>query len=602
MPIIKNEYKAISIILISCMPHPKRQLDTAISPSSSTRSSPRLAASAALVMPPPITTVSIIVPQLYELPSLYHGGDPHMNAEAMNIGAYVVKSLATQKASSQVQELQANHQSELNRIQQDAADRLAELEKQQEDHATKAEQERQLLRTKYANLQSTLDTQLKLAEQQQDAIKQDHKRQLATLSETQIAKEQQARQDEKQRIQNQMDTIVRQLKEDMATRDASNQALKERISQIQADRDRDIKLAEDSGRRAIQALLDEKQASIERLEKERDRITTLLEAKVQAQSAEINAIQQLGDLIRRKPAVSATKGKEFETQMEQQLHSVFSVCEGYTLTNTANNGRGHEADFLMNMLMNTTAQTILWECKNYDNPVPAKEVQKLYRDVQENPAVSIAVMISKFTPIVGHTNSGDLDIEFINDVMYIYISRYEFKSEDLLKSLMFVFRLFWQYRTTINVDESKQKVMRSVMELHTKAVKTKSDWRKHKSGLEATVTWMGRTIDETEESLRKAIQTLEGNNEMDIPEGVFNDPKNEAESTLIQRVLKLVTFASDESLDLNELAKVLAQDRQCTENTAKNHLKSILLEGIIETRSGKATRVKGLVLNLPDTE
>jgi hypothetical protein len=89
---------------------------------------------------------------------------------------------------------------------------------------------------------------------------------------------------------------------------------------------------------------------------------------------------------------------------------------------------------------------------------------------------------------------------------------------------------------------------------------------------------------------------------MDIPEGVFNDPKNEAESTLIQRVLKLVTFAPDESLDLNELAKVLAQDRQCTENTAKNHLKSILLEGIIETRSGKATRVKGMVLNISDVD
>jgi hypothetical protein len=580
----------------------RKRLDTAISPSSSTRSSPRLAAATGLVMPPSITSVNILVPQLYEIPSFYQSGDPQMNAEAINIGAYVVKSLATQKASTQVQELEANHQAELNRIQQDAADKLAELEKQQEDQAAKAEQERQALRTKYANLQSIMDTQAQLAEQQQDTIKQDHKRQLAILSETQIAKEQQARQDEKQRIQNQMDTIVRQLKEDMAMRDASNQALKERIHQIQADRDRDIKTAEDNGRRAIQALLDEKQASIERLEKERDRITSLLEAKVQAQNAEINAIQQLGDLIRRKPAVSATKGKEFETQMEQQIHNAFSVCEGYALTNTANNGRGHEADFLMNMQMNAIAQTVLWECKNYDNPVPTKEVQKLYRDAQENPAVSIAVMISKFTPIVGHTNSGDLDIEFINDVMYIYISRYEFKSEELLKSLMFVFRLFWQYRTTINVDESKQKVMKTIMELHTKAVKTKSDWRKHKSGLEATVSWMGRTIDETEESLRKAIQTLEGNSEIDVPEGVFNDPKNEAESSLIQRVLKLVTFDSDESLDLNELAKVLAQDRQCTENTAKNHLKSILLESIIEARSGKPTRVKGMVLNLPDVD
>lgn len=602
MEAIKNEYNAAHPNSTSSMSTSRRRLDTAISPSSSTRSSPRLAAATALIMPPPITSVNILVPQQYELPSFYQAGDPQMNAEAINIGAYVVKSLATQKASTQVQELEANHQAELNRIQQDAADRLAELEKQQEDQTTKAEQERQALRTKYANLQTTLETQVQLAEQQQDAIKQDHKRQLATLSETQIAKEQQARQDEKQRIQNQMDTIVRQLKEDMATRDASNQALKERISQIQADRDRDIKTAEENGRRAIQALLNEKQASIERLEKERDRITTLLEAKVQAQTAEINAIQQLGDLIRRKPAVSATKGKEFETQMEQQIHSAFSVCEGYALTNTANNGRGHEADFLMNMLMNAIAQTVLWECKNYDNPVPAKEVQKLYRDVLENPAVSIAVMISKFTPIVGHTNSGDLDIEFINDVMYIYISRYEFKSEDLLKSLMFVFRLFWQYRTTINVDESKQKVMKTIMELHTKAVKTKSDWRKHKSGLEATVTWMGRTIDETEESLRKAIQTLEGNTEMDIPEGVFNDPKNEAESSLIQRVLKLVTFDPDESLDLSELAKVLAQDRQCSENTAKNHLKSILLESIVEARSGKPTRVKGMVLNGPEVD
>ena len=455
MTVIKNEYKGICAIYISSMPTPRKQLDNAISPSSSTRSSPRLAAA---LLQPAITTVNITVPSSYELPAFYQWSDPHINAEAITIGAFVVKSLATQKASSEAQELQAKHQAELNRIQQDANNKIAELEKQQEDQISKAEQERQSLRTKYANLQSILDTQTQLAEQQQEAIKQDHKRQLTTLSESHTAKEQQARQEEKQRIQAQMDIIIHQLKEDIATREASNEALKERISQIQADRDRDIKTAEDNGRRAIQALLDEKQASIERLEKERDRITTLLEAKVHAQTAEINAIQQLGDLIRRKPTVSATKGKEFETQMEQQLHSVFSVCDGYSLKNTANNGRGHEADFLMNVQINTILQTILWECKNYDNNVPAKEVLKLYRDVDENPVISIAVMISKFTQIVGHTSSGDLDIEFRNNVMYVYISRYEYQNEGLLKSLIFLFRLFWQYRTTINVDESKQKV------------------------------------------------------------------------------------------------------------------------------------------------
>jgi DNA polymerase III alpha subunit (gram-positive type) len=400
--------------------------------------------------------------------------------------------------------------------------------------------------------------------------------------------------EERNRIQAQMDTIVAQMKEDMATKDARVaakeahiHALGEQQNALQVEREKEIKAAEQRGQRAAQALLDEKQATIERLEKEKDRINVLLESQIAANTTEVH---QLGDVIRRRATNSSIKGRDFEEMMEHVLHSSFRLCAGYELTRTAN--KGHEADFFTAF----KEGRILWEFKNYETAVGSKEIAKLYRDVKDNPGTTIAVMISRYTPIVGHTGSGDMDIEFIDGVMYIYLSRFEFMSEDTLKSLWILFRLWWKNDSRITVDESKQGLMRLITELHERSIKAKSEWRKHKKALEDGVKWMERAVDETEESLRTAIRALEGEQANDVPPGLFNSPKNETETELIQTIVGLTQVDTAGSVELNELAREVAKARSITESTASKHIKAVMLEAVVEARSGKPTRIVGLVM------
>lgn len=569
----------------------KRTTDTVVSPSSSTRSSPRLAA---IASPLPFGTVNLLVPIDFDLPLLYTKSDPPTVAEALRLGAETYKTVFAIKSSGEAKIVQARHDAELHHIREAAAEKervlaetIATVEQERDQLIAEHRSARAAGEQKIAQLMDSLQHQKTLAEQTRQSL-------VTTMSSEAAAALAAGRAEERARIQAQMDTTVAQLKEDMArgdarvaAKEAHIHALGEQQNALQVEREKDIKAAEQRGARAAQALIDEKQVTIERLEREKERISGLLESQIAANTTEVH---QLGDVIRRRATNSSIKGRDFEEMMEHALHSSFRLCAGYELTRTAN--KGHEADFFTAF----NEGRILWEFKNYETAIGSKEIAKLYRDVKDNPGTTIAVMISRYTPIVGHTGSGDMDIEFIDGVMYIYLSRFEFMAEDTLKSLWVLFRLWWKNDVHINADESKQGLMRLITELHERAVKAKSDWRKHKKAMEDGVKWMERTVDETEETLRTAIRALEGEKAEDVPAGFFNSPKNEMETELIQTIIGLTQVDATGSVELNELAREVAKARSITESTASKHIKAVMLETVIEARSGKPTRLLGLVM------
>ena len=569
----------------------KRNAETVVSPSSSTRSSPRLAAMAS---PLPFGTINLLVPVDFDLPLLYTKSDPPTVAEALRLGAETYKTVFAIKSSGEAKLIQARHEAELHHIREAAAEKeqaLAEcittVEQERDQLIAEHRAARAVGEQKIAQLMDSLQHQKSLAEQSRQSL-------VTTMSSEAAAALAAGRAEERARIQAQMDTTVAQLKEDMArgdarvaAKEAHIHALGEQQNALQVEREKEIKAAEQRGSRAAQALIDEKQATIERLEREKERISGLLESQIAANTTEVH---QLGDVIRRRATNSSIKGRDFEEMMEHALHNSFRLCAGYELTRTAN--KGHEADFFTAF----HEGRILWEFKNYETTVGSKEIAKLYRDVKDNPGTTIAVMISRYTPIVGHTGSGDMDIEFIDGVMYIYLSRFEFMGEDTLKSLWILFRLWWKNNNVINADESKQGLMRVITDLHERSVKAKSDWRKHKKAMEEGIKWMERTVDETEETLRTAIRALEGEKTEDVPAGFFNAPKNEMETELIQTIVGLTHVDAAGSIELNELAREVSKVKSISESTAYKHIKGVLLESVVESRSGKPTRVLGLII------
>ena len=533
------------------------------------------------------------MPHDFDIPPLYLKADPPTVAEALRLGAETYKTVVTMKSSDEAKAIQAQHATEVQHIRDQMAAKeraLIAATQEAEDDRTQLLSEHRQARAaqeqKIAQLQESLQHQKALQEQTRQAT-------IASMSEAQTSALVAARTEERGRIQAQLDSAMNQLKEDMATKDARIaakeahiQALVEQQQQLQILRDADIQKAEERTRQALKPAMEEIQKTVERLEREKERLTCLFDT----QSAALNA---LTEQLSRKPTSSKAKGDAFEEQIVNELYETFGMCDGYELIHTATRGIGHEGDIFMKLMDNKT----MWETKDYGKDVDTKEITKFKRDICENKDVSVAVMISKYTKIVGKTSHGDLDIEFYNGVMCIYISRYELMAQGTLRMLLLLFRLFWQNKRTLEMDDSKQTHMRIIMELQKTAEASKTEWILHKSRMEDAVSWMGRLVKDNYMKLQNAVNVLNGTTVVDAPTTVFKDcAGNEKETALLQKILRVVKVEPESSVALNDLADLIKGE--LTAGTVAKHIRSLVLPEALEQKSGDKIRINGLALTV----
>ena len=241
---------------------------------------------------------------------------------------------------------------------------------------------------------------------------------------------------------------------------------------------------------------------------------------------------------------------------------------------------------------------VLWEFKNYDGPVGNGQIDKFKRDMRENPQARIGVMISAFTPLVGKVSRGNWDIEFIEGRMYIYLSEFESMSEDTLSFLMVLFRHYWMADKGDEANETLETVVRTLERLHTTAVKSKTEWRVHRSRMEDTIRWMAEQLEENESKLQNSLNILQHNTTaVDVPPGIFREcDGDEKMLQTIQCILDFTTGAEGDSCILNELADLVGKRKGLSRDTAKSHIRSVLLDSAFDQQKGKPGRVLGLVL------
>lgn len=492
------------------------------------------------------TTVSIVIPSTYELPEFYTTAPPDVIAEALRIGATLYETLKEMKVdegNAALAELEAKKQTDIARIREQANTNLKQLQEQ----LTESD-------VAYTTLQK----------QQQERLAS------AVLSERNTAKATYEAQ-----VQRQQETIT---------------SLQHRIQLATAERDADIQKAEERTKAALELALKEKERTIERQQLLYDKLNATLEKN----SEELSKLREAQ--LAKRLQNSKAKGDEYEAIFREKLIHAYGTGPHFSVEETAKNGFGHQAD----LIMNWDTKQILWEVKNYDYPVPTKEVDKFHRDMNENSTISIGVMVSRYTHITGKNSSGSKHIEFLNDKMYIYLNNFDAMSEDTLPGLMLLFKTYWLISRNFESQETIETAVRMIEKLHGDAVKAKTEWKQHKSHNEAMVRWMAETVERTEASLKSALQMLQGGvtkEKLVIPPRIFRDVTDEKAMECIRHVLEVTTVSKDESCVLNDVAQAVSERMGLARDTVRDNIRGLLLDAAFIPNKGKnPARIQGLQL------
>ena len=496
-------------------------------------------------------------------PVFYESANPEEISDALEIGAHMFQTVKHMRATEEIKEIEERNALEIAKIKTTAEQHIKGLE----DQIVKSEEEHMELR-------------------------KEHQQRIKQMFETQHSQEQSARQEGQEQAQRAFEQRLQQMEKELEAIREKNHALNERKAILEAGRDQDIRIAEERTKALLQHALDEKERAILRSE----RTLAGLQESYQKQAEEL---RQLADIIRKKPQQNVkTKGSEYEVIFREKLIAAYGLGEKFSLIDSAHNGIGHAGDYLMTW----ANHTILWEVKNYDRPVPSAEVDKFKRDMKENHNVRIGVMVSRYTPITGKVSKGDRDIEFVEGKMLIYLSNFEAMTEEALPSLMLLFRLWWESEKNTEEEETKEATIRSIERLHAAAVKSKVEWRLHKSRMEEAIRWFAEVVEENEQKLQHALNILHGSTILAIPEGIFRScDGDEKAQQLIQLILEHTRPSLEDdatpSLVLNDLAEIVGKAKGLSRDTAKTHIRAVLLDSAIEQAKGKSpARVLGLTL------
>ena len=537
------------------------------------------------------SVVTIQVTEGFQLPAWYETATPEQQEEALRIGASLYDTVKSAAASQAVTDIEERRAQEIARIRNDTEKRIHDLEQEltstQQQHTQRCAELIELQRTKEAQARKEAEEftraqcegEIHAATQELDAIRRS-KGQMETMLEAQ-------KREAVEQAKRQADERIKTAHYEMEVQQERMKALIAGKAALEADRDRDIRIAEERTHALLQHTLDEKERSILRGE----RFMAGLQETITQQAAEIHA---LSDLLRKKSSNVKTKGNEYEEIFRAKLVAAYSVDDRFRIEDSAKNGVGHAGDSITQHGDNS----VLWEMKNYDKPVGTSEVDKFKRDMKENPHVRIGVMVSRFTPIVGKVSRGNREIEFIEGKMHIYLSEFETMSEDMLPFLMLLFRQFWMSERGEEVSESLDTAIRHIERLHTDAVKRKTEWRLHRSRMEDSIRWMAEHVEESEAKLQNALNLLQTNTmPVDIPPGIFRDcDGDEKMLQTIQCILDFTVPSEGDVCVLNDLAELFGKRKGISRDTARSHIRGVLLDTAYDQPKGKSGRVLGLVL------
>ena len=511
-------------------------------------------------------SIELIVSQDYELPEFYKTNNTKQNEEALELGAFIYQQVGTHRSSTQIQMLEQQKAKELATLK----DQLAQV------------------RVAHQQRQEEMETQI-------ETLNHAHAIKMNQLLETQAQKEESTKQGEREAISKQYDIKIKALSQDLAVLTEQNRGLQARRDQLEADRAKDVKEAEEKTASWLQTTIDEKERTIQRLE-------TMLNSLTNSHKDLRQAFEDFSSNHLAKTSSSKAKGTTYEIILGTKLRTYYGANPGFALEEKSKSSVGHEADIIMSW----NDKKVLWEGKWYKDAIPLKEINKFLRDMHENPHILVGVMMSRDTAITGKCERGDIQTEFDGNQMMIYVSRADNYGDALYAMLPHLWKVHWESKRDRREDEDRDKAMRIIDGLIGSIAKRKLDWNVHKSRANEMLKWMSDQIGEDEDRLKKALDVLRsGDKEEEDTElsALFVDP--EGNTTMEDTIGLLNTLISPENEETNDpvtlkdLAEafVAASPTKMTIETAKTRIRKVIKPDLLEIQKGAATLIHGIVLN-----
>lgn len=200
-------------------------------------------------------------------------------------------------------------------------------------------------------------------------------------------------------------------------------ALKRRLLQEEEHRHDTERRIREEERRNREELLAEKNSRIQSLEQQ---------IKLQMQGVEVSlkdssrslqeSFQSFKEMMLKTSTGSKKKGEQGETIFQDIVQKAFgSVSRGEYFAIEDVGKEGHQGD----LRMVWKGHKILIEVKNYERSVDDKEVKKFLRDMEEGREISLGILVSLNSGIVGHSKTGNTDIVELRDGrICIYMSHF----------------------------------------------------------------------------------------------------------------------------------------------------------------------------------
>jgi hypothetical protein len=476
---------------------------------------------------------TVLISPTFDPPAFYETATVEEVEEALRIGAFVQKHVSNSRNTGNVHAFQQRAEAELNLVRE-----------QKENEIAKQVYTVERLRKELQQLRDTMHTTV-----------------------------QEARKEEVEGRRLELELLQRRL-----------EAAEERQRTLVDARDADIAKAEERVRLSF----------IQTLTIREEQVRTAQDALKSLETAyksQVDELRSLNEFVRRKTANVKVKGNQFESEIREHLVRAFGIFPDFAILDTAR-GVGHAGDFIVQL----GEHQVLWEVKHYDKPVPKTEVDKFRRDMMENPAVHVGVMISKSTDIVG---KGKRDHEFCEGKLLLYLTRFEEVEEpvDLLQSLLPQFQIWWEVQREEEAVEVFQEAFRELEKVLGELTKRRQEWRVHRSRMEETIRWMSDAVEDAEghvESLVKRIRSGHASPSLEIPP-LFRDVPDDKLRDTIATLLQ-VYKAGEGDVKLNDLADVLAAKKNLSKSTARQHVLAALQDSAVIQLPGKPTLVRGLVL------
>lgn len=518
-------------------------------------------------------SIELIVSDDYELPDFYQTNDTKKNEEALDLGAFIYQQVGTHRSSTQLQTLE-----------QQKAKELAHLK----DQLTQ-------IRTAHQLRQEEMETQI-------ETLNQAHAIKLNQLLDVQAQKEESAKLGEREVITRQYDTKLKALSQDLAVLTEQNRGLQARRDQLEADRAKDVKEAEEKTASWLQTTIDEKERTIQRLE-------TMLNSLTNSHKDLRQAFEDFSSNHLAKTSSSKAKGTTYEIIMGTKLRTFYGANPGFALEEKSKSSVGHEADIIMSW----NDKKVLWEGKWYKDAIPSSQITKFIRDMHENPHILVGVMMSRDTAITGKCERGDIQTEFDGNQMMIYVSRADNYGDVLYSMLPQLWKVHWENKRDRHEDEDRDKAIRLIDSLIATIAKRKLDWNVHKSRTNEMLKWMNDQIGEDEDKLKKAFSILKsGDKEVDEDSelsALFVDPEGNTTIEDTIGVLKTLISPENEESDgaeqtdapvmLKDLAELFmeASATKITIDTAKTRIRKAIRPDLLESQKGGPIRIYGIVLH-----